>query len=103
MIDTSVKPHGWSHRVLLDVPPGSTGLAKGATGIGHGETSNFGDDKYDGPCPPAGSGLHRYEVTLWVLKGAAPVLKDDEPADQVEATLKAAASGSASIAGTVTR
>jgi Raf kinase inhibitor-like YbhB/YbcL family protein len=100
MIDVSKAPSGWSHWIRLDVPASSTGLAKG-TEAGRGVKSNFGEDHYDGPCPPKGTGLHRYVITLWVLKGPSPALTADEPADQVTAALQAASMDKASITGTV--
>jgi hypothetical protein len=100
MIDVSKQPNGWSHWIRLDVPANSTGLAKG-TEAGQGVKSNFGEDHYDGPCPPKGSGLHRYVITLWVLKDPPPALAADAPADQVTAALQAASMDKASISATV--
>jgi Raf kinase inhibitor-like YbhB/YbcL family protein len=65
---------GWWHWLVLDIPVTTTALAQGAGGKhpsladgAHQHGNSDGDESYDGPCPPAGSGLHHYEITLWVL------------------------------------
>ena len=70
-IDTSVKPSGWSHWLVIDIPTNSKSFAKGLKALPKGAkalVSDFGDATYDGPCPPKGSGVHHYEFTLWALK-----------------------------------
>src|SRR6185312_12044942 len=70
MIDIDVKPKLWSHWIVVYLPPDSTGLERGVQTLpkgAHGVRSNFGDDFYDGPCPPDGSGVHHYRFTLWAL------------------------------------
>ncbi|HUB85831.1 MAG TPA: YbhB/YbcL family Raf kinase inhibitor-like protein [Rhizomicrobium sp.] len=65
---------GWWHWLVLDVPTSATALPQGAGGRHedlpagarqHGNSD--GNERYDGPCPPAGSGVHHYEITLWAL------------------------------------
>ena len=104
MIDLDVKPAGWSHWIVVDLPAATTGLARGAAlpQGAHGVVSNFGDAKYDGPCPPAGSGRHRYEITVWALSRRVD-LKPDEAATQVQAALAAAALDHATVMGWVER
>jgi hypothetical protein len=66
--------NGWWHWQVLDLPSSVTALAQG-TGREHGALpdgghqhgNSNGDERYDGPCPPAGSGVHHYEITLWAL------------------------------------
>ena len=58
MIDVDVKPSGWSHWIVVDLPPGTASLARGFTALPDGAKAlagNFGDLAYDGPCPPPGS------------------------------------------------
>lgn len=47
--------------------------------------SNFGDAGYAGPCPPAGTGLHHYQFTIWAL----PIADIDLPADEKASALTA--------------
>ncbi|MGD0143360.1 MAG: YbhB/YbcL family Raf kinase inhibitor-like protein [Rhizomicrobium sp.] len=69
VFDPDADGAGWWHWVVFDIPATAVGLAKGAalpTGAVEGE-NDFGDNAYDGACPPAGSGLHHYQFTLWAL------------------------------------
>jgi Raf kinase inhibitor-like YbhB/YbcL family protein len=65
---------GWWHWQVLDMPVSGTALERGAGGKhgalptgAHNHGNSNGDESYDGPCPPAGSGVHHYEITLWAL------------------------------------
>jgi len=68
---------GWWHWLVLNIPPETTGLAQGAgsgkaalpPGALEAANSN-GVNAYSGPCPPAGSGTHHYQITLWALDSA---------------------------------
>ena len=105
MIDLDVKPALWSHWIVADLPPASTGLAAGTKALpagAHAVASNFGEAAYDGPCPPAGSGLHRYELTIWAMPSASTAIAPDGNAAQLMARLKGAALAHASLVGTVT-
>ena len=65
--------------------------------------SNFGDPTYDGPCPPKGSGTHRYEFTIWALPVATVAIAADAKAIEVRAMLAKIALDHASLSGTVKR
>jgi Raf kinase inhibitor-like YbhB/YbcL family protein len=104
VIDTAVKPGGWSHWVVVDLPARDGTLARGATGLppgAHGLASDFGDRVYDGPCPPAGSGVHRYEFTIWALPDATAATSDGSA--KIGAWLEQHAVAKARLTGTVTR
>ena len=67
---------GWWHWVVYNIPADAKSLAAGAgtadgknlpAGAVQGNT-DFGSPGYGGPCPPAGSGNHHYEFTLFALK-----------------------------------
>jgi Raf kinase inhibitor-like YbhB/YbcL family protein len=105
MIDLDVKPAQWSHWIVVNLPPTTTGLARGAAlpGGASAVVSNFGDASYDGPCPPPGSGVHRYRLTIWALPQATLSLPPDAKATDVAATLSRAATDHASLTGTVER
>jgi Raf kinase inhibitor-like YbhB/YbcL family protein len=74
VFDPDAHGAGWWHWVVFDVPANADALAKGAgssaaplpAGTIEG-TNDFGSSAYGGACPPAGSGLHHYEFTLWAL------------------------------------
>lgn len=106
MIDTSVKPAQWSHWIMVDIPVKVTSLARGFTtppGDATEISSNFGDAHYDGPCPPTGSGLHRYELTIWALPTPKFSVPADMKANELTKALSSVALGHATLAGSVTR
>ena len=74
---------GWWHWVVYNIPASTTSLAAGGPlpkGAVEGKT-DFGKAGYGGPCPPAGSGDHHYNFTIYALK----VDKLDIPADATAA------------------
>ncbi|MBS0580709.1 MAG: YbhB/YbcL family Raf kinase inhibitor-like protein [Proteobacteria bacterium] len=106
MIDVSVKPAHWSHWVVVDLPPDTVSLARGIKtlpGKAHAIPSNFGDPYYDGPCPPEGSGLHEYQITIWALGTGSIEIAADTPATELERTLARTALDHASLTGSVKR
>lgn len=105
MIDVSVKPNGWSHWIVVNLPSTTTSLAHGAAVLpapGKALASNFGDLFYDGPCPPPGTGTHRYEFTIWAMPAAATTIAPDARASDVPALLSKTALDHATIAARVT-
>lgn len=62
---------GFVHWVVVDVPAGTTQLPEGVPASGPGAPSqgrnDFGRIGWGGPCPPPGSGDHRYVFTLFAL------------------------------------
>jgi hypothetical protein len=67
---------GWWHWVVYNIPADAKTLPSGAgkadnsalpKGAVQGNT-DFGSAGYGGPCPPAGSGNHHYNFTLFALK-----------------------------------
>jgi Raf kinase inhibitor-like YbhB/YbcL family protein len=106
MIDTSVKPSQWSHWIVVDLPPATTTLARGTTTLPGGAraiTSNFGDASYAGPCPPDGTGVHEYQVTIWALPMPATSIAADMKATDLTAKLAKSALDHATISGFVKR
>jgi Raf kinase inhibitor-like YbhB/YbcL family protein len=74
--DPDANGSGWWHWIVIDIPANVHDLAKGAgnAAIPAGAVqakNDFGDNSYDGACPPSGSGLHHYQFTLWALNAPA--------------------------------
>lgn len=82
---------GWWHWVVFDIPPAVRSLPEGASGgdnpaMPEGvveSRTDFGTTGYQGPCPPAGSGLHHYVLTVYALDTATLDLDPSAPAAKV--------------------
>jgi hypothetical protein len=67
---------GWWHWLIFDIPVSSRELKTGAGNLAQNlapagaiqSVTDFGSPGYGGPCPPPGTGIHRYVVTLYALK-----------------------------------
>jgi Raf kinase inhibitor-like YbhB/YbcL family protein len=106
MIDLTPRPHQWSHWIVVGLPPSTGGLPRGVQALPAGARAivgNFGDASYDGPCPPEGSGVHLYQISIWALPSAAPSIQADAPADAVGAMLAHTALDHASLTVTAQR
>jgi Raf kinase inhibitor-like YbhB/YbcL family protein len=106
MIDLDVKPALWSHWIVVDLPPSSIGLPRGTKflpGRAAAVAGNFGDAAYDGPCPPNGTGVHRYQFTVWAMPAANTVIAPDAKASEIAPRLSRSALGRASLTGWVKR
>jgi len=103
MIDHDVKPADWSHWIIVDIPPGVRQVARGAGGLAapaRGLRSNMDSDRYAGPCPPPGSGVHHYEITIWALPTPAATPPAPGSATELRAALAKASIAHASIVAT---
>jgi Raf kinase inhibitor-like YbhB/YbcL family protein len=63
---------GYWHWLVFDIPGSTTNLEAGAgesdsPAGGHTAYSDFGLNKYGGPCPPKGDDAHRYIFTVYAL------------------------------------
>jgi hypothetical protein len=104
MIDLDVKPHQWSHWIVVDLPPTAGAIPHGATtlpGKAHAVANNHGVVGYAGPCPPKGSGVHHYRFTIWAMPTPAMTIAPDAQADTIAPSLARQAIGSASFVGMV--
>ena len=66
LLVTDPDASGFAHWIVTDIPPASTGVARGVGTAGaslHQGTNDFGHVGWGGPCPP--SGTHRYRFTLY--------------------------------------
>jgi Raf kinase inhibitor-like YbhB/YbcL family protein len=98
-IDLSVKPNGWSHWIVVGLPANANSLGKGAALPGGAKAlvTDFGDAAYAGPCPPAGSGVHRYQFTVWALSTPTFAFAHSATAMDDMAALEKAALAKASV------
>jgi Raf kinase inhibitor-like YbhB/YbcL family protein len=106
MIDASVLPSHWSHWVIIGLPPQDATLTRGTHDLPPGARtikSNFGDSSYDGPCPPPGSGVHRYVITIWALPTSSVSVDADMKATDLEHMLRRMSISHASIEATAAR
>jgi Raf kinase inhibitor-like YbhB/YbcL family protein len=106
MIDVSVKPAGWSHWIVVGLPPSVSSLPRRAPTLPAGArqiATNFGDAAYGGPCPPPGTGVHRYEITVWAMGVATPAIGPDARATDVAAALRRTALDHATLTVTAGR
>jgi hypothetical protein len=72
IVDTHPIADSWVHWMIIDLPATASALPEGISGgalpTGARElTNSFGASGYGGPQPPAGSGEHVYEATLYAL------------------------------------
>ena len=59
---------GFYHWVVANIPGSVTSIAEGSlpAGVIQGST-DYGESKYGGPCPPTGDPPHRYHFTIYAL------------------------------------
>lgn len=82
---------GWWHWIVFNIPSSVTHLKEGASGGDTGDMpegsvesrTDFGTPGYQGPCPPAGSGTHRYVLTVYALDVASLPLDHRAPGAKV--------------------
>jgi hypothetical protein len=105
MIDVDAKPSFWSHWIVLGLPAAAGSLGRGAAppAPAHAVAGNFGDATYDGPCPPPGSGVHHYQITIWAMPSTAVSIGANAPANEVLSMLQSTSLAHATLVGTAQR
>ena len=94
---------GFVHWVVTGIDPFVQGIGEGGVPENAVEGPNSaGTIGWLGPCPPAGSGTHTYEVALLALPGARGAAPTGTTAEELAALLDAAAMERAVLTGTVT-
>ena len=69
VVDVDAPGGSFAHWLLYGVPPSVREIGEGRVPRGAKQgTNSFGKRVYRGPCPPIGSGAHRYVFTLYALK-----------------------------------
>jgi Raf kinase inhibitor-like YbhB/YbcL family protein len=102
---------GWWHWQVWNIPASATGLPEGAgsksgKGLPKGTVQGKGDigrTGYLGPCPPPGSGLHHYVITLYAMKATKLRTEADASPGMVSADAKSQSLGKASVTYTYGR
>ena len=102
---------GWWHWQVFKIPPSTMGLAenagaKGNKGLPKEATqgnADLGSPGYLGPCPPKGSGPHRFVFTLYALKSAKPDVEAGASPGMIVADTMRGALGSANVTYTYSR
>lgn len=90
----------WVHWLVYDLPPGTAGLAEGASWLPEGTRVGRNDWKrarWNGPCPPIGR--HRYVFKLFALDATLGDLHEPTTA-QLEAAMKGHVIAEARLVGT---
>lgn len=90
---------GWWHWIAYDIPAGTSALPRGGAlpaGAENGR-NDFGHKRFDGACPPNGSGAHHYQFTVWAMPTATLGVDADATGEAIEPYLKAHALASATL------
>jgi phosphatidylethanolamine-binding protein (PEBP) family uncharacterized protein len=97
-LDAVTKPY--IHWIVTGIAPGPGATADSQTPAGGTALPNSaGHDAYTGPCPPAGTGVHRYRFTLYELPATLHLTPGLAGPGAVQA-ITGASSGQASFTGT---
>lgn len=109
MLDRHPAANGFVHWMVADIPGDVPGLPEGVShtaAMPHGsvELGNTGGGPgYIGPSPPAGSGPHRYEVSVYALSVARLGVDDGSSVDDFTDALEGNVLDVATISGTFER
>ena len=103
-VDRNPIANEWIHWMVVDIPSGVTGLAKGASGTdmpsGARELDNtWGEPGWGGPQPPPGSGEHEYEITVYALDALSLDLPQDADFSAFLAEVRDRMLGAATLSG----
>lgn len=100
VVDDPDAPGGtFTHWVIFDMPIPSTHVPEAAQGIGTQAKNDFGNAKWNGPCPPKGKGEHRYFFRLYALDVDALGLPEGASRGDVEKKMDGHVVGKAETMG----
>lgn len=101
MIDRHPVANGWVHWIVVDLPAGTLSLPEGASGTLPSPVrelrSTFGSRGYGGPQPPAGTGDHPYEISVYALDVTSLDVPAAPSADEIAQALKGHVVGAGSL------
>ena len=76
------------HWLMWDIPVATETITPSSVPVGAVQGPNgFGKNQYGGPCPPAGSGTHRYMFELYALDTAL-ALPPDSSREKLQEMMK---------------
>jgi len=103
LVITMYDPDGgnWVHWVQFNIPNNLSELPEAVGGPNNGTkgVNSFGSLGYGGPCPPAGTGTHRYIFTLYALNATLSLSQGATKA-QVDAAMQGHILKQAQLTGT---
>ncbi len=108
-VDRNPIADNWVHWAVVSISANVTSFPEGASGTGKmpagsEELNNtFGDKGYGGPTPPAGTGQHIYEFTLYALNVDGVEIPSTPSLSEFEAAVDPVTITSAKISGTMER
>lgn len=83
IVDDPDAPMGdWVHWILWNIPSETKTIPENST-VGVAGSTDFGENKYGGPCPPAGT--HRYFFKLYALDSELELPPGSNKADLLSA------------------
>ena len=94
---------GWWHWIVYDIPANAHALAGAPPAGARMGTNDFGARAYGGACPPPGSGVHHYRITLWALDIARLPVDGNAKGAAIEPILKAHTLARANLTATYER
>ena len=93
---------GFVHWIVTGIDPFVQGFGEGGVPEGAVEHANdAGTTGWAGPCPPAGSGVHTYEIVLHALDARTDIPAGTTP-EQAAALIEASSAQRTVLTGTVT-
>jgi Raf kinase inhibitor-like YbhB/YbcL family protein len=91
------------HWLVTGISPAAGGMTEGQVPPGATELTNgFGEVGWGGPCPPAGSGAHRYEFRLLALSSSPGLAAGTPPDEAFEALARLPTLATATLTATAT-
>ncbi len=100
MHDPDAPVGDFTHWLVWDIPTSTETIAANSVPVGAVQGANDMDDVgYAGPCPPAGTGTHRYIFELYAL-GKTLGLESGSNRAQLEQAVRGNVLASATLSGT---
>lgn len=104
MVDKHEVANNFLHWLVINIPPDTTSIEEGASGnnmpAGTTEFKNdYGEEGYGGPAPPAGSGEHDYEITVYALSIPSMGMTENAGLSEFESFVEGKVLGKAIISG----
>ncbi|HYT79597.1 MAG TPA: YbhB/YbcL family Raf kinase inhibitor-like protein [Actinomycetota bacterium] len=96
---------GFIHWVAFALPGAATGIPEGSLPPAAKEgTNDFGKRGYRGPCPPSGSGPHRYRFVLYALaEPTKDAIREGASGDEVLDAIRCCVAARGILTGTYSR